>query len=873
MRSTLLGRLGATTAVAALLLAGAPPAGASATAAPTRGPRPHPAMTPHRTGVAAPATTASSLIDVVLPLHVSSATAAALQQVAGARLSVAARQTRLQALAPRTPQALAVRSWATRHGFQVVAATPYSVTLHGRAGALASAFGTTLGSRSMHGVGFVTPRTAPKVPSALRGTALGVVGLDTRPLFSPRTTYAGGDVQVLTSTPVRGKAAGAGTTVATVNLSGWHAGDLTTYWKAAFGPLSPTNQPPAVTPVLVGPGAHSAATALEDDFGMSTEVALDAQAIAGVAPSAGQRMYFAANSTAGYEGILTQMATDALAGSFQTASTSWGMCELGLTSTELQSMADAIHQITANGATFFAASGDSGAYGCGDGVTVSVDFPASAPDAVAVGGTRVTGTAPSYASTAWDGSGGGCSQFFTPTNTPVYAPEISRQGGPQNPCVGRAVPDIANLADPATGFWVYDHTNEWFPVGGTSLAAPASAAGLATVMSAVPLTKLAPNAFLDKAYANPTAFTDVTAGDNGLYRAGAGYDLVTGLGTPVWTAVEAALTGQPAPAITGHNEPVLAVDPTYDPHTAYLDAYSTGSTTLSGFLPNGEPVDGYAVAADCTSTTATPPSTAGLPGAEGPQELTLSVHTTGADPLAPACITVQRPVVVDSVSPVVTTVTPTFLGTTKPSYRFSWTTFDKSPSSGVIFSFFTLTDITTSTPRVIVDGAGTTGSAFPYPTDSPAVLSPGHRYRVDVDTFDAALNQSAAPRTVTFWTPYDDRSYTLTSGWTRANASRDFMGSHLYSARAGAAAATRFSGRAFYASFLKSRYGGYVDVYVDGVRKFRYSLYASSTLFRQQVRLVSYATASTHTVMLKVVGTHASGSSGSYVYLDGFTVV
>ena len=32
----------------------------------------------------------------------------------------------------------------------------------------------------------------------------------------------------------------------------------------------------------------------------------------------------------------------------------------------------------------------------------------------------------------------------------------------------RAVPDIAVLADPGSGFWVYDSYDEWVPIGGTS---------------------------------------------------------------------------------------------------------------------------------------------------------------------------------------------------------------------------------------------------------------------------------------------------------------------------------------------------------------------------------------------------------------------
>src|SRR6202007_2888914 len=113
--------------------------------------------------------------------------------------------------------------------------------------------------------------------------------------------------------------------------------------------------------------------------------------------------------------------------------------------------------------------------------------------------------------------------------------------------------------------------------------------------------------FLDRAYAaaqthrSPSPFSDVTTGDNGLYRAGPGYDLVTGLGTPVWTEVEGALTGTAAPVPTGLNEPLLARDPPNDAFAADLTL-----TQANGFAPNGEPADGYelSAAADsaCSST-------------------------------------------------------------------------------------------------------------------------------------------------------------------------------------------------------------------------------------------------------------------------------
>jgi hypothetical protein len=298
-------------------------------------------------------------------------------------------------------------------------------------------------------------------------------------------------------------------------------------------------------------------------------------------------------------------------------------------------------------------------------------------------------------------------------------------------------------------------------------------------------------------------------------------------------------------------------------------------TTINGFAPNGEPVDGYAAdsaATSCAATTPTAPATAALPGgsppaSEGVKQLSLSVHTTDPNVVG-GCLTVLRPVVVDSVTPVAPVAVASYVGTTRPAYRFSWgAASDAAPSSGILFYWLDVKDLTTNT---MVASFGTTGRAFPYPGMAPLSVTPGHTYGTVVYAIDGAWNVGS--RTSTFLAPYDDRSASLSSGWSRVSGKYDFMASHLQSARSGSYLQMRFTGKTLTAGVVKSRYGGYVDVYVDGVKKFRYSLYASSSLYRQQVRLATFTTRGSHVVTMKVVGAHASGSLGNYVYLDSYTV-
>ena len=125
------------------------------------------------------------------------------------------------------------------------------------------------------------------------------------------------------------------------------------------------------------------------------------------------------------------------------------------------------------------------------------DFPASSPDVVAVGGTRLTLSS----SGTWGGesvwnddhegsgegaSGGGCSLRF--------GAQAWQRDTPDWPAVGcedrRAVADVSADADPDSGVAVYDsvpypyeeagkakvEAPRWLPIGGTSLASPIIAA-------------------------------------------------------------------------------------------------------------------------------------------------------------------------------------------------------------------------------------------------------------------------------------------------------------------------------------------------------------------------------------------------------------
>lgn len=204
------------------------------------------------------------------------------------------------------------------------------------------------------------------------------------------------------------------------------------------------------------------------------------------------------------------------------------------------------HFVT-NGVTFLAASGDSG---------TGVTYPAASPDVIGIGGTSLTlDSNGNYLSeTAWSGSGGGLSAY---EHQPLYQAQF---GIPDDSRGVRGIPDVSYNANPGTGYAVYDSVaisgaSGWFQIGGTSAATPQWAATIAMANSTrVGLRKAnlssADIALYSLAKANLNSdFHSVTQGENGscgaICDALAGYDFVTGLGTPRVNVLVAALVSRP----------------------------------------------------------------------------------------------------------------------------------------------------------------------------------------------------------------------------------------------------------------------------------------------------------------------------------------
>jgi N-acetylneuraminic acid mutarotase len=158
-----------------------------------------------------------------------------------------------------------------------------------------------------------------------------------------------------------------------------------------------------------------------------------------------------------------------------------------------------------------------------------VNWPASDPNVVGVGGTTLTAdasTARGWTETAWSSGGSGCS---------AWEPQPAYQAGLATDCPRRATTDISAVADPNTGLATYDTLGQpgWLQVGGTSLSSP-----LITAMYALAGTPAAGTYPVTYPYDfGGNHLNDVTQGSDGgcgdvLCTAGPGWDGPTGLGTP-----------------------------------------------------------------------------------------------------------------------------------------------------------------------------------------------------------------------------------------------------------------------------------------------------------------------------------------------------
>ena len=274
--------------------------------------------------------------------------------------------------------------------------------------------------------------------------------------------------------------------------------------------------------VVALPGATS-------NSGWSDEEALDVEMAHAAAPGA-NIVLVEAKSASTTDLIAAVNAAKAIAG-VSVISMSWGGSEFS----GEQSFDSVFTTPTGHtGITFIASAGDSGA---------GAEWPASSPNVVGVGGTSlvVTSSGARASEVAWSSSGGGVSRF---ESKPSYQSSVSGSF--------RSTPDVSLDADPNTGVVIVSRGSK-VQVGGTSLGSPVFAGLIAIADQGLAITGKgsldgATQTLPDLYKAPSGSFFDVTTGTT---RAKAGFDTVTGLGSPNAPTLVGFLSGTSTTATTG----------------------------------------------------------------------------------------------------------------------------------------------------------------------------------------------------------------------------------------------------------------------------------------------------------------------------------
>jgi hypothetical protein len=380
-------------------------------------------------------------------------------------------------------------------------------------------------------------------------------------------------------------AQGAGQTVALFEQQPYQVSDIATY-QACYGTSVP------VSPVDVdgGPGPYTPPTG--GGGGGDGEAALDIEVVAGMAPKASILVYQGPPTANAPIDILTAMVTQNRA---KVLSSSWGACEAATPGPQMTAENTVLQEAAAQGQSFFISSGDTGSHQCAQLGTgnndLSVLDPAGQPFATGVGGTSlytatgggdqfysggattvgVWNDAPTGGATHGSGSGGGISkQWAMPGYQSGAAPSLGviNSNSSNVPCgtgnFCREVPDVSADADSNTGYTVYADGG-WTVIGGTSASAPLWAAfiGVANSSAAcrgVPIGFVNPSLYAIAGSTYLSNFHDVstaapfsgapnndTIAGSGLFPVTAGYDMTTGIGTPIASTLAASLCGRAAP--------------------------------------------------------------------------------------------------------------------------------------------------------------------------------------------------------------------------------------------------------------------------------------------------------------------------------------
>ena len=525
-------------------------------------------------------------------------------------------------------------AWLKAQGFSVdyQARGRNWMMFSGTARQVSAAFQTSMHYFQVDGQLHFSAIGEPSIPAALAPFVLAIHGLDDFRLEPPKRTFkplsgpdynssngthnlAPGDLGVIydINKLYNQNVNGSGQKLVVVGQTDIYLTDVQSF-RSMFG--LPVNNP---VMVLVPGSADPGYTADLD------EANLDLDWTGAVARNAAIDYVYSQNVVTSLEYAIDQNIAPVI-------SMSYGGCELKISSSPASTASayrTLAQQANAEGITFMASSGDSGAASCDASGSVtasgglSVNMPASIPEVTAVGGTTFNEGVVNYWSTT-TGANGASATSYIPENAwndtisrnglsstgggvSVFYTKPSWQSAPGVPADGaRDVPDVSFAASPDHDGYIIVENGQVGVIGGTSAATPVFA-GIVTLLNHY----LVLNGLLAKAglgNINPTlyglarnstgVFHDVTLGKNIVpckvgtlncstgtmgYTTGPGYDLVTGLGSVDAYNLAASWTGQP----TNGTTTTLTANPATLPITSSVTLTATVKSNTGASTPTG----------------------------------------------------------------------------------------------------------------------------------------------------------------------------------------------------------------------------------------------------------------------------------------------
>jgi kumamolisin len=316
---------------------------------------------------------------------------------------------------------------------------------------------------------------------------------------------------------------GTGQTIGILEFGGGYTpAEIAAYFASANLPM------PRITDVSVD-GATNTPDGVTDG-----QVVLDIEIVGTLAPKANLRVYFSHLTDTGFVAALNRATADGVS----VISIGWGQAESVWKEAEVRAIDRALRAAAEKGITVVVAAGNGGVTDRVEDGKPHVDFPASSPWVLAVGGTKVVASGHQIVTeTAWNdkfegATGGGVSELFEQPDWQAGVQGPARADGK----AGRLVPDVAAVASPSSGALILLGGQRMI-LGGTSVSAPVWAGLIALVNQGLGRNVGHLNPVLYQQAGPAGVLQPITKGNNSVgtmkgYSAGPGWNPVAGWGSP-----------------------------------------------------------------------------------------------------------------------------------------------------------------------------------------------------------------------------------------------------------------------------------------------------------------------------------------------------